>query len=121
MAGWRGPACRAGRRRERLNSLSPQERGEVRTLVAVAVPPRWQPHGFFARCSNMSKKLEQLWHEQGGRCLYCDGPTYLPSSENKDQARRRLIIEPGSAGAAKLLNHHTATVDRASAKMACKF
>jgi hypothetical protein len=48
-----------------------------------------------AKCSNMSKKLEQLWYQQGGRCLYRDGPTYLPSSENKDQARRRLAIEPG--------------------------
>jgi hypothetical protein len=70
---------------------------------------------------SMSEKLEQLWQEQGGRCLYCDGPTYLPSSENKDQARHRLIIEPGCVGSAKLLNHHTATVDRASGKMACKF
>ena len=69
----------------------------------------------------MSNRLEQLWNAQGGRCLYCDGPTYLPSSENKDQARRRLSIEPGCAGSAKLLNHHMATVERGSGKMACKF
>jgi hypothetical protein len=69
----------------------------------------------------MSRKLEQLWYEQGGRCLYCDGPTYLPSSENKDQARLRLAIEPGCTGSAKLLNHHVATLERASGKMACKF
>ena len=69
----------------------------------------------------MSKRLEQLWHAQDGRCLYCDGPTYLASSENKDQARRRLAIEPGCVGSAKLLNHHMATVERTSGKMACKF
>jgi hypothetical protein len=69
----------------------------------------------------MSDRLERLWHEQAGRCFYCDGPTYLPSIESKEQARRRLAIEPGIAGSAKLLNQHLATVEHLSRKMVCKF
>jgi hypothetical protein len=69
----------------------------------------------------MSDRLERLWHEQEGRCFYCDGPTYVPSIETKDQARQRLAIEPGVTGSAKLLNQHLATVEHLSRKMVCKF
>jgi DNA-directed RNA polymerase subunit RPC12/RpoP len=69
----------------------------------------------------MSDRLERLWHEQDGRCFYCDGPTYVPSIETKDQARKRLAIEPGITCSAKLLNQHIATVEHLSRKMVCKF
>ena len=64
--------------------------------------------------------LDRFWHEQEGRCFYCAGATYLPSLENKDQARKRLHIEAGF-GSAKLLNQHVATIDREARKMACKY
>jgi hypothetical protein len=64
--------------------------------------------------------LEQFWQEQDGRCFYCDGATYLPSLENKEQARSRLHIA-GGFGASRLLNQHVATVDRAARRMACKY
>ena len=64
--------------------------------------------------------LDQFWQQQDGRCFYCDGATYLPSLETKEQARDRLRIATGF-GSAKLLNQHVATVDRAARRMACKY
>ena len=64
--------------------------------------------------------LDQFWQEQDGRCFYCDGATYLPSLENKEQARQRLHIATGF-GSAKLLNQHVATLDRAARRMVCKY
>jgi hypothetical protein len=64
--------------------------------------------------------LDRFWQDQEGRCFYCDGATYLPSLENKEQARSRLHIATGF-GSAKLLNQHVATLDRAARKMVCKY
>jgi hypothetical protein len=88
---------------------------------AVVTPLRIAVHCGKEYITTMSDRLERLWHEQEGRCFYCDGPTYLPSIETKDQARNRLAIEPGITGSARLLNQHIATVEHLSRKMVCKF
>lgn len=66
-------------------------------------------------------RLYGLWLEQGGCCVYCDGPTFVAERERKDDARRRLRIEAGVAGAGKNLTQHVATIDHETKQMSCKF
>lgn len=66
-------------------------------------------------------KLYGLWREQGGYCVYCDGPTFIAAKEDKDDARRRLRIEAGLSGSGKHLTQHVATIDAETGQMACKF
>ncbi|UGV26955.1 hypothetical protein E0H22_15430 [Rhodopseudomonas boonkerdii] len=66
-------------------------------------------------------RLYGLWLEQRGRCVYCDGPTFVVEREHKDDARRRLRIEAGVSGAGKNLTQHVATLDSETKQMSCKF
>lgn len=49
------------------------------------------------------RQLIRAFDKQHGKCCYCDGDTWLPGRETKDQARDRLGIQASMPGSGKML------------------
>ena len=55
------------------------------------------------------QQLARRFDEQGGKCCYCDGDTWLPMRESPDKARARLGIPSDTSGSRKILRAARAT------------
>ena len=52
-----------------------------------------------------------MFAERGGACCYCDGPTWLPPLEGKNEAAARLGIKRGTKHSLKMLKYARATFE----------
>ncbi len=55
------------------------------------------------------QQLARRFDEQHGKCCYCDGDTWMPRRETREQASLRLGVPIATPGSAKMLRAARAT------------